>query len=81
MPDASPINAGSLFVLAAVAVAGLAAFLAQNFEPNPNARVSLGLEAAAGDNLRRQDGFADRTPTGRAMWCAGGRAATRSTRA
>ena len=47
VPDASPINAGSLFVLAAIAVAGLAAFVSQNFEPNPNARVSLGLEAAS----------------------------------
>jgi hypothetical protein len=46
VPDASPINAGSLFVLAAVAVAGLAAFVSQNFEPNPNARVSLGLDVA-----------------------------------
>ena len=36
VPDASPINAGSLFVLAAVAVAGFAAFVSQNFEPNPN---------------------------------------------
>ena len=36
VPDASPINAGSLFVLAAVAVAGLAAVVSQNFEPNPN---------------------------------------------
>ncbi len=36
VPDASPINAGSLFVLAAIAVAGLAAFVSQNFEPNPN---------------------------------------------
>ena len=32
VPDASPINAGSLFVLAALAIAELAAFLAQNFE-------------------------------------------------
>ena len=55
VPDASPINAGSLFVLAALAIAGLAAFLAQNFEPNPNARVSLGLEAAS------PAVFADRT--------------------
>ena len=55
VPDASPINAGSLFVLAAVAVAGLAAFVSQNFEPNPNARVSLGLEAAS------PAVFADRT--------------------
>lgn len=36
VPDASPINAGSLFVLAAIAVAGLAAVVSQNFEPNPN---------------------------------------------
>ena len=36
VPDASPINGGSLFVLAAVAVAGFAAFVSQNFEPNPN---------------------------------------------
>ena len=36
VPDAAPINAGSLFVLAAIAVAGLAAFVSQNFEPNPN---------------------------------------------
>jgi hypothetical protein len=36
VPDAAPINAGSLFVLAAVAVAGFAAFVSQNFEPNPN---------------------------------------------
>ena len=36
VPDASPINAGSLLLLAAVAVAGLAAFVSQNFEPNPN---------------------------------------------
>ena len=55
VPDASPINAGSLFVLAAIAVAGLAAFVSQNFEPNPNARVSLGLEAAS------PAVFADRT--------------------
>ena len=47
MPDASPINAGSLLLLAAIAVAGFAAFVSQNFEPNPNARVSLGLEAAS----------------------------------
>ena len=46
VPDASPINAGSLFILAAIAVAGFAAFVSQNFEPNPNARVSLGLDAA-----------------------------------
>jgi hypothetical protein len=55
VPDASPINAGSLFVLAAIAVAGIAAFVSQNFEPNPNARVSLGLEAAS------PAVFADRT--------------------
>ena len=36
VPDASPINGGSLFVLAAIAVAGFAAFVSQNFEPNPN---------------------------------------------
>ena len=46
VPDASPINAGSLLLLAAIAVAGFAAFVSQNFEPNPNARVSLGLDAA-----------------------------------
>ena len=36
VPDASPLNAGSLFVLAAIAVAGFAAFVSQNFEPNPD---------------------------------------------
>ena len=36
VPDASPINAGSLLLLAAIAVAGFAAFVSQNFEPNPN---------------------------------------------
>ena len=69
VPDAAPINGGSLLFLAAVAVAGLAAFVSQNFEPNPNARVSLGLEAASPSS-----------PTVRIMWYGGGRAATRSTR-
>ncbi len=36
VPDASPINGGSLLLLAAVAVAGFAAVVSQNFEPNPN---------------------------------------------
>lgn len=45
-PDATPLNTGSLFVLAALAFAGLALFVARNFEPNPDARVSLGLDAA-----------------------------------
>ena len=57
MPDASPINAGSLFVLAAIAVAGLAAFVAQNFEPNPNARAVAGPRADASPEAV----FADRT--------------------
>lgn len=45
-PDATPLNAGSLFVLAALTFAGLALFVARNFEPNPDARVSLDLDAA-----------------------------------
>ena len=64
VPDASPINAGSLFVLAAIAVAGFAAFLAQNFEPNPDAqRVEPSPNAYGLDAPQPQPEalFADRT--------------------
>ena len=59
VPDASPINAGSLFVLAAVAVAGLAAVVSQNFEPNPN--VQRVEPSPSYDAPQPETIFADRT--------------------
>ena len=56
--DASPLNGGSLFVLAAVAVAGLAAVVSQNFEPNPNPQRAEPRPSAPG---QPETIFADRT--------------------
>jgi len=58
VPDASPLNAGSLFVLAAVAVAGFAAFVSQNFEPNPNVQR---VEPSPSAPRQPETIFADRT--------------------
>ena len=59
VPDASPINGGSLFVLAAIAVAGLAAFVSQNFEPNPD--VQRVEPSPSYDAPQPETIFADRT--------------------
>ena len=59
IPDAAPINAGSLFVLAAIAVAGFAAFVSQNFEPNPN--VQRAEPSPSYDAPQPETIFADRT--------------------
>ena len=59
VPDASPINAGSLLLLAAVAVAGFAAFVSQNFEPNPN--VQRAEPSPSYDAPQPETIFADRT--------------------
>ena len=62
VPDASPLNGGSLFVLAAVAVAGVAAFVSQNFEPNPNPqRVEPRPSTPAYGAPQPETIFADRT--------------------
>ena len=63
VPDASPINGGSLLLLAAVAVAGFAAFVSQNFEPNPDVqRVEPRPSAPAyGLDAQPETIFADRT--------------------
>ena len=60
VPDASPINGGSILLLAAVAVAGFAAFLAQNFEPNPNPQ-RVEPSPSAYDAPQPETIFADRT--------------------
>ena len=60
VPDAAPINAGSLLLLAAVAVAGFAAFLAQNFEPNPDVQ-RVEPSPSAYDSPQPETIFADRT--------------------
>ena len=60
VPDASPINGGSILLLAAVAVAGFAAFLAQNFEPNPNPQRAEPSPSAY-DAPQPETIFADRT--------------------
>ena len=60
VPDASPINGGSLLLLAAVAVAGLAAFVSQNFEPNPNVQ-RVEPSPSAYDAPQPETIFADRT--------------------
>ena len=59
VPDASPLNGGSLFVLAAVAIAGLAAVVSQNFEPNPN--VQRAEPSPSAPQPRPETIFADRT--------------------
>ena len=59
VPDASPINAGSLLLLAAVAVAGFAAVVSQNFEPNPN--VQRVEPSPSAPQPRPETIFADRT--------------------
>ena len=59
VPDASPINAGSLLLLAAVAVAGFAAFVSQNFEPNPD--VQRVEPSPSYDAPQPETIFADRT--------------------
>jgi len=59
VPDASPINGGSLLLLAAVAVAGFAAFVSQNFEPNPN--VQRVEPRPSAPQPRTETIFADRT--------------------
>ncbi|CAH0375892.1 unnamed protein product [Pelagomonas calceolata] len=60
VPDASPINAGSLLLLAAVAVAGVAAFVSQNFEPNPDMQ-RVEPSPSAYDAPQPEIIFADRT--------------------
>ena len=62
VPDAAPINGGSLLFLAAVAVAGLAAFVSQNFEPNPDVqRVEPRPSTPAYGAPQPETIFADRT--------------------
>ena len=58
VPDASPINGGSLLLLAAVAVAGFAAFVSQNFEPSPDVQR---VEPSPSPSRQPETIFADRT--------------------